>query len=220
MGIERRRARHLMLGSVLAGILLAAIPCMFALDPTLDVSQYAHTAWKIRDGAFKGDIQAIAQTPDGYLWLGTAFGLLRFDGLRTVTWQPPPGQSLLSSDIRALLSARDGALWIGNAKGLARWKDGKLTHDPELAELIIGRLLEDRQGTVWAGAYGVPAGRLCAIRKDGAQCYGEDGQFGPASSAFLRTARGISGPEGKRESGGGSLRRRSSIRSPVSGTAF
>jgi len=60
--------------SMLAGMLIAATSA-FALNPTLDVSQYAHTAWKIRDGFAKGSIIAIAQTPDGYLWLGTAFGL-------------------------------------------------------------------------------------------------------------------------------------------------
>jgi hypothetical protein len=57
------------LGVVLAGMLLAGSPCSFALNPALNVSQYAHTAWKIRDGFSKGLIISIAQTPDGYLWL-------------------------------------------------------------------------------------------------------------------------------------------------------
>jgi ligand-binding sensor domain-containing protein len=69
----------------------------FALDPSLDVSQYAHTAWKIRDGFAKDQINAIAQTPDGYLWLGTGFGLLRFDGVRAAPWQPPNGEQLPSN---------------------------------------------------------------------------------------------------------------------------
>jgi PAS domain S-box-containing protein len=59
-------------------VLLARCPCVFALDPSLAISQYGHTAWTIREGFFKGTINAIAQTPDGYLWLGTEFGLLRF----------------------------------------------------------------------------------------------------------------------------------------------
>src|ERR1700720_3650231 len=94
------------LGAVLAGMLLAGAPCAFALNPALDVSQYAHTAWKIRDGFTRGAIRSIAQTPDGYLWLGTEFGLLRFDGVRNVPWQPPPSQHLPSSDITKLLVAR------------------------------------------------------------------------------------------------------------------
>jgi ligand-binding sensor domain-containing protein len=52
----------------------------------------------VREGFVKGAINAIAQTPDGYLWLGTEFGLIRFDGVRPVTWQPPAGQRLPSSD--------------------------------------------------------------------------------------------------------------------------
>ena len=75
-------------------ILFACCCCAFALDPSLDVSQYAHTSWKVRDGFAQGEIAAIAQTPDGYLWLGTEFGLLRFDGVRPIRWQPPGNQHL------------------------------------------------------------------------------------------------------------------------------
>ena len=68
----------------LAWMLLAWSPRAFALNPALDISQYAHTAWRIREGFSKGRITSIAQTPDGYLWLGTEFGLLHFDGVRSV----------------------------------------------------------------------------------------------------------------------------------------
>ena len=70
--------------AIALGILLACCPCAFALAPSLDINQYAHTAWKVREGFSKGVISSIAQTPDGYLWLGTEFGLLRFDGVRSV----------------------------------------------------------------------------------------------------------------------------------------
>src|SRR5580765_2650658 len=95
------------LGAVLAGMLLAGSTCVFALNPALDVSQYAHTSWKIRDGFTRGIITAIAQTPDGYLWLGTEFGLVRFDGVRHVEWTPPAGERLPSDEIRNLLVSRD-----------------------------------------------------------------------------------------------------------------
>src|SRR5580765_2518542 len=147
--MEKRLAQWL----VRLAVMLVCCTCAFALDPSLDISQYAHTAWRVRDGFAKGFIYSIIQTPDGYLWLGTEFGLLRFDGNKAVSWQPPQGQSLPSTDIRALLTARDGTLWIGTAKGLASWKDGKLTYYPKLAKFIVERLLEDRQGTVWAGVY-------------------------------------------------------------------
>src|SRR5271166_3868708 len=118
-------------------VLLMSSACAFALDPSLDVSQYAHTAWKVREGFTKGTIFAIAQTPDGYLWLGTEFGLLRFDGVQAVPWRPPEGKQLPSSWINALLVTRDGSLFIGTEKGLVSWKDGALTEYPEGAAQVV-----------------------------------------------------------------------------------
>jgi len=156
---------------VCLALLLASSACAFALDPSLDVSQYAHTAWTVRDGFGKGPIHSIAQTPDGYLWLGTEFGLLRFDGVRAVPWEPPAGKHLPGSVVKKLLVSRDGTLWIGGGKGLASWKDGKLTHYPEMAGWILNALIEDYEGTVWAGGFGVPGhGELCAIRDGRTQC--------------------------------------------------
>src|SRR5258708_34568548 len=106
--------------SVLAvGMLLAFWRCALALDPALDVSQYAHTAWRTREGFARGEIESIAQTSDGYLWLGTQLGLLRFDGVRAVAWQRPPGGSLPNSHIRSLLGGREGTLWLATDAGLA-----------------------------------------------------------------------------------------------------
>ena len=133
---------------VVLSICLACCSFAFALDPALDISQYAHTAWRVRDGFAKGPIYAIAQTPDGYLWLGTEFGLLRFDGVRAVPWMPPNGQ-LPSNEIPTLLVTRDGTFWIGTTNGLASWKDGKLITYSELNGSRILALLEDRNGTVW-----------------------------------------------------------------------
>jgi ligand-binding sensor domain-containing protein/signal transduction histidine kinase len=160
-------------------MLLAWCPGALALNPALDISQYAQTSWKIRDGFTKGAIRGIAQTPDGYLWLGTEFGLVRFDGVRPVSWQPPPDQHLPDNFIWSLLAARNGTLWIGTGKGLASWKDGKLTQYPELSGQYIFKVLEDREGTVWVAGMGFP-GRLCAIRNGSVQCYGKDGALGRA----------------------------------------
>jgi ligand-binding sensor domain-containing protein len=155
------------------GTLLACCPCASALNPSFDINQYAHDSWTVREGFFKGLLTSIAQTPDGYLWLGTEFGLLRFDGVRSVPWEPPEGQHLPGSYIRALLAARDGRLWIGTREGLASWKDGKLTHCPELAGQIVVTLLEDREQTIWIGtSEASKKGRLCAIRGGKSECYG------------------------------------------------
>jgi signal transduction histidine kinase/ligand-binding sensor domain-containing protein len=162
----------------------------FALDPRLDVTQYGHTSWKIRDGFSKGAIRSITQTPDGYLWFATEFGLLRFDGVRAVTWQPPTQQELPSNDIWSVLTDRDGALWIGTAQGLARWKNSTLTQYPQFTGRIVMRILQDREGTVWASGTAVPNGNLCAIRDEDVTCSGEDGSLGFGIVGLYEDRRG------------------------------
>ena len=162
----------------------------FAQNPSLDVSQYAHASWKNSEGFSEGIIRAIAQTPDGYLWLGTEFGLRRFDGVRAVPWEPPAGQHLPSSDIRSLQGARDGRLWIGTFRGLASWKDGKLSHYPELDGQVIEALLEDREGTIWVAGWAPSVGRLCRIQGGNIQCYGEDGRFGSGVTPLYEDSGG------------------------------
>jgi ligand-binding sensor domain-containing protein len=177
--------------ATIAAVLLACCTCASALNPSFDINQYAHNAWTIREGFFKGGISSIAQTPDGYLWLGTEFGLLRFDGVRSTPWEPPAGEHLPGTYIRSLLAARDGRLWIGTREGLASWKDGKLAHYPELAGQTVVSLLEDREGTVWAGESATPnGGRLCAISRGSVECFGEDGSFGSGVTSLYEDSNG------------------------------
>jgi signal transduction histidine kinase/ligand-binding sensor domain-containing protein len=178
-GAHRLGQGPVAISTVIASTLLACCPDALALNRALDVSQYAHTSWKVRDGFVKGTVFSIAQTPDGYLWLGTEFGLVRFDGVSRVVWVPPPGQHLPSSVIFSLLAAHDGTLWIGTSKGLVSWKDGKLMQYPELAgQSIRAQMIEDHEGTVWAGGLAFPPpGKLCAIRKDSVHCFGQDGSL-------------------------------------------
>jgi|RhiMethySRZTD1v2_1073278.scaffolds.fasta_scaffold06011_5 signal transduction histidine kinase/ligand-binding sensor domain-containing protein len=173
-----------------ACMLLVCRADAFALDSSLDVSQYAHTAWKVGEGLPSGLIRAIAQTPDGYLWLGIEFGLLRFDGVRAVPWEPPAGQHLPTSDIRSLQGARDGRLWIGTFRGLASWKDGKLSHYPELDGQVIEALLEDRAGTIWVAGWAPSVGRLCRIQSGNIQCDGADGRFGSGVTPLYEDSGG------------------------------
>src|SRR5215470_2072075 len=173
--------------TVVAGVVLAGSPCARGLDPALDVSQYAHTAWKIRDGFIPVAITAIAQGPDSYLWLGTEFGLYRFDGVRAVPWQPPVGEQLPGNHIRNLLLARDGTLWIATFDGLASWKDGKLKDYPETAGQKLFPLLQDHEGTVWFGSSA--PGKLCAVQSGKVQC-DEAGSFGRSVSAIYEDRTG------------------------------
>jgi signal transduction histidine kinase/ligand-binding sensor domain-containing protein len=162
----------------MAAILLLTAPAR-ALDTSWEVGQYGHTAWTLRDGMLQAYPKTIAQTPDGYLWLGTESGMLRFDGIRFTPWRPPRGSTLPATNILSLLVARDGGLWIGTTKGLARWKDGTLTEYSGLAAHYVTALVEDRRATVWAGTSTLDGGaRLCAIHDQGMQCHGSDGTLG------------------------------------------
>ena len=190
MGIVSRRVqRFLALRIALAGMLLAC-RCTFALDPTLNIGQYAHTSWKVRDGFTKGVITSLEQTPDGYVWLGTESGLLRFDGVRPVQWQPPAGQQLPGSLITFLLAAHDGTLWIGTFSGLASWKDGKLRTIPELAGQSVTSILETHDGTVWIGIYAESGGGVCYIRSGVVRCEHESAKFGTGVMALYEDSKG------------------------------
>src|SRR5258708_6481546 len=87
----------------------------WTLDPTKSLTQYLHTSWSQRDGLNLPPVAALAQTADGYLWLGTQKGLWRFDGVRFLPWQPRVGEALPVEDIWCLRAALDGGLWIGTA---------------------------------------------------------------------------------------------------------
>ena len=130
----------------------------------------------------------MAQTADGYLWLGTELGLVRFDGVRFVPWQPPGDQALPARFIRSLLAARDGTLWIGTLDGVASWKDGKLTTYPEFAGLVVSSTFEDHAGTIWISGNFTEAGRLCAVRSGNVECHGEDGSLGYWAASIYETA--------------------------------
>jgi PAS domain S-box-containing protein len=167
--------RVFMLGTVLASLLLVALPHAQALDPDRRISQYGHTVWRIQDGAISPPTN-IAQTTDGFLWITTAQGLMRFDGVRFMPWQPPQGQNLPGTHFSALLGSRDGSLWIGTTRGLARWKDGQLRTYADLEHPAgIAAIIEDDSGKIWATRYGSNAREapLCSISEETLHCFGK-----------------------------------------------
>jgi PAS domain S-box-containing protein len=164
--------------ALLLGCLLAECACACALDPSLNVSQYAHSAWKVRDGFGKGALTSLAQTPDGYLWIGTESGLLRFDGVHPVEWQPSSGQELPGPIITSLLASHDGSLWIGTFTGLANLRDGKLTEFKDLRGSAVTSILEAKDGTVWIGVYANSGGGICELDSGVVHCKRDDMRFG------------------------------------------
>jgi len=157
------------------GILLACCACASALDPSFEISQYAHTAWRTQDVAedFHGPF---TQTADGYFWFGTGSGLMRFDGVTFVSYAPPD-LKLPSRGYQYLLGTRDGSLWIGTTSGLGRLKDGKFQWYSEPAKHNgTAKIFEDKQGTIWVTRYHVVPGEgpLCRVEGSGLHCYGKN----------------------------------------------
>jgi ligand-binding sensor domain-containing protein len=116
MNKERIRVSQRFFGCFL--LVPFVVSAVFALNPDRHITQYGHTAWRLQDGFFGGQVGSITQTTDGYIWIGTAAGLFRFDGVRFVSWRSQEVEQLPSTSITDLLGARDGSLWIGTNAGL------------------------------------------------------------------------------------------------------
>jgi PAS domain S-box-containing protein len=189
VAVRIRARRVFALGTVLASLLLVALPCALALDPERRISQYAHSAWRVRDGAFAGAPTSITQTTDGYVWIGTFAGLVRFDGVRFVPFAPPAGQHLPTPAVISLLGATDGSLWIGTGSGLAQWRNGDLVNFPETAGRV-NSIYEDSDGTIWIARSRTNAGGVCRIASSVATCYSPKDGVPPHAAALIKDSLG------------------------------
>ena len=128
---------------------------MFGIDRDRRLDQLYHTAWTTKDGA-PGAVQALAQTTDGYLWLGTANGLFRFDGVYFEHYQPVTGPPLPSAHIHALFAVPDGGLWIGSSSGdVSLLKNGILTNygvNDGMPHGFVWSFARDRQGKMFVAS--------------------------------------------------------------------
>jgi len=170
-------------------LLWAPLAC--ALDPSRQITQYGHNAWRLQDGSI-GPANAVAQTRDGYLWIATNMGLIRFDGVRFVPWTAPPGQALPDSRINNLFIARDTSLWIGTQNGIARLKDGVLTNFDVRGQ--IDAMAEGDDGTIWiARAHLGPGDRdspICSYDGEQFHCYKGTGMPFQWATAIARAEDG------------------------------
>jgi signal transduction histidine kinase/ligand-binding sensor domain-containing protein len=168
-----------------------AEPSAWALDPAKRLSQYSHTSWRSKDGYFGGSFpSAIAQTKDGFIWIGTTSGLIRFDGVLFTPWSPSDGQPALGP-IYSLVAAKDGSLWMGAQGYVARLNDGQLTRYAA-GPFFVEAILEAKDGTIWfTRTGGGQPGGLCRLQKSESHCYGaSDGIEDVQTSALFEDASG------------------------------
>lgn len=129
-----------------------------SLDPGTPLTQYGHNVWQRADGLPQNSVMALAQTPDGYLWIATQDGLVRFDGLRFSIFNTTNTPALRANDIQALATDRTGRLWIGTAGGgvavLSHGQFASYGAEQGLTNQVISAIHEDAAGAVWVGTSG------------------------------------------------------------------
>ena len=178
------------LGALVMLIGMVMVTPAKALDPQKLITQFTHTSWTAKDGV-PGPVRAIAQTPDGYLWLGTEAGLYRFDGLHFVAWEPSFGEQIRGSAVWSLCTSRDASLWIGfSSGGISQLRNGHLKNYSRTDGVPDGGILsivEDGNGSIWAGGqYGLAKLDSGSWRQVGA----ESGYPAPGAQVLFVDRRG------------------------------
>ncbi|MEJ0042223.1 MAG: two-component regulator propeller domain-containing protein [Rhizomicrobium sp.] len=147
----RVKARYIALAIALGAILIS--PRAASADANRTIRGYVHTAWTLADGA-PPDVWALAQSPDGYLWLGTGAGLYRFDGIHFERVKPTAGDAFPSTDVTNLLASPNGDIWIGYQNG------GRVSSQERQAEEFFRRPIVTVAKRFCAGC------RQCALGGD------------------------------------------------------
>ena len=167
-------------------IVLSALALPAAADTWRLPTVVSSRSYGVAEGLASGGVLSIAEDPQGYLWLGTDTGLVRFDGFTFRPWALPGHPELSAASIRSLLSARDGSLWIAFAGdgGIARLKGGTValfSASVGVPKGFLTDVVEDESGNVWVGgrggvsrysngswnrlSFGVPANRDVAVQQ-------------------------------------------------------
>ena len=134
------------------------LPTVQAMDPDRDVSQYIRNDWGSEQGFPGGPVYAIAQTADGYLWIGTEKGLARFDGVTFRVIQPEVSEQAANRTVFGLAADVDGNLWIRVAgPTLLRYRNGEfaaVTSDPALPDALVTAMTRGRDGRLLLSSLG------------------------------------------------------------------
>ncbi len=124
-----------------------------ALDDSRSFNRYQRQTWQVENGLPQDTVHAILQTRNGYLWLATEGGAVRFDGIDFTIYNSQNTPQLQSNDIRSLFEDDDAALWFSTPAGLSRLRDGEwktFTIADGLPTDNIYSLHKDFAGHLWA----------------------------------------------------------------------
>ena len=162
------------------------------LDPHSTYAQYLSQRWTMSNGFPGGRINAITQTPDGYLWVGTSKGLVRFDGVTFIPVGGPNGIAAPISQALSLVSSKDGALWVWDQDmNLRRYKQGKLGDAEFLAgqeDRVVSAVTSSRDGDVLIATQ---APRLFRLGNGRVQTLTNGGSLGiPSPQTIAQTTDG------------------------------
>lgn len=148
-----RAPRNPVLRSALLGsALLVAATTGFALDPHQSLRHYGYQSWQTDNGLPQNTVHAVLQTHDGFIWLATEAGLVRFDSVTFAIFTRKDTPQLGSDLIYSLMEDKSGTLWIGTSNGMTRYRDKSFQafDSDELQSSAVWSLHEDRSGTIWA----------------------------------------------------------------------
>jgi ligand-binding sensor domain-containing protein/signal transduction histidine kinase/ActR/RegA family two-component response regulator len=161
-GIQRPTNRRSTAGAVVRSLLLAAVTCSALLISNESAhpidrgpaGRFVTDVWQTEQGLPQNSVSAICQTRNGYLWLGTYSGLVRFDGVRFTVFEPGNTPGLVGNRITALMQDLAGDLWIGTESGLSLLKQGQFssyTTRDGLPNNVVRSICQDREQTIWIG---------------------------------------------------------------------
>jgi ligand-binding sensor domain-containing protein/signal transduction histidine kinase len=141
---------HRVFRTLVLCVVVGAIPSR--AETTNLLSDFTQRVWHVQDGLPDQVVQALIQTPDHYLWIGTTKGLLRFDGMSFVPYSGV-GAEALRHGVTCLMVARDQSLYIGTeGSGLLRYRNGRMEQfgiESGLTNPIVRALFQDRSGILW-----------------------------------------------------------------------
>ena len=128
-------------------LLLVISPLAYCLDSNIEITQYNRDTWQIAEGLPQNSIMALIQSHEGYIWLGTHEGLVRFDGVRFTVFDKRTSEGVLNNDVLALMEDDQGSIWFGTyGGGLTRLRAERLvpiSQGDGLADNIVSAILDD-----------------------------------------------------------------------------